>query len=420
MLDWNAWSMVAIFVLGYFFITIEHRTGINKATVALLMAIGLWALQFLDPHGSIQDNQKFLAEHLANVAQVVFFLLGAMTVVEIINAHNGFSLITNAIHTKSKRKLLWLIGILAFFLSAVIDNLTTTVVMVSLLRKLVPEGEERLYYGGATVIAANAGGAWTPIGDVTTTMLWIGGQVSTFNIMKALFLPSLVCLIAALLFIHRKVEGDFPPEAEETREQEAPLSRLVFYLGVAAMIFVPIFRALTGLPPFMGMLFALGALWLITDIAHQSGRGREHLRVPYVLSRIDLSGVLFFLGILLAIDALDSAKILEKLAHFLQNSIGSETLIAIAIGLVSAVVDNVPLVAATMGMYDLSSYPIDHRLWEMIAYAAGTGGSILLIGSAAGVVFAGMENPSFTWYLRRMSLPALAGFFAGMAVYLFQ
>lgn len=409
--------MILVFVIGYVFITIEHYTHVNKATVAILMAVVCWALEYTIPPLEGTSNARFFEEHLANVAQVVFFLMGAMTIVEIINVHQGFNVITSAIHISSKKKLLWVMGFITFFLSAVLDNLTTTVVMVTLLARLIPKGEERLLYGGAAVIAANAGGAWTPIGDVTTTMLWIGEQLSSLHIIKTLFLPSLACLVIALAYLSTQLKGEFPP-LKQVQQKEEPFSNAVFFLGLAALIFVPIFRAITGLPPFMGILFGLGILWLFTDLFHAKFEDRHHLRVPHVLSKIDLSGALFFLGILLCIDALDSAHLLDRLARFLDDKIGNVSLIAIAIGLASAVIDNVPLVAATMGMYDLANFPTDHSLWTQIAFTAGTGGSILLIGSAAGVVFMGMEKVDFMWYLRKISLPALLGFLGGIGVYL--
>lgn len=417
-LNYNASWMVIVFIIGYLLITFEHYTRINKATIALMMAIICWVLEFSNPQFTDEANQQIFSHHLSNIAQVVFFLLGAMTIVEIINVHQGFQFISNLIRITSKQKLLWTIGFITFFLSAVLDNLTTTVVMVTLLRKLIEDSEDRIIMGGAVVIAANAGGAWTPIGDVTTTMLWIGGQVSTLNIMKVLLAPSLVCLVASLsilslFYLKGKIE-----EAPKSEDQVEPMGKFVFYAGIGSLIFVPIFRILTGLPPFMGMLFGLSAMWLITDLAHYKYNNRDHLRVPYVLSKVDLSGTLFFLGILLCVDALDSAKILERLAMYLDSAIGNVNIIATAIGLVSAVIDNVPLVAAAMGMYDLSQYPTDHPFWNLVAYCAGTGGSILLIGSAAGVVFMGMEKVNFIWYMKRISIPALVGYFAGIGIYL--
>lgn len=416
----DAYSMLAVFVIGYILITFEHYTSINKATIALMMAVICWVIQFTNPAIPGENNLNFLGEHLSNISQVVFFLLAALTIVEIINVHHGFNIITDYIHTKSKRKLLWIVGAISFFLSAILDNLTTTVVMLTLLQKLIDRGQDRLLIGGGIVIAANAGGAWTPIGDVTTTMLWIGGELSTLDIIQTLFFPSVICMVVSFFILSFNLSGNFESrKVHLDLNHSQPRSRLIFYLGAGLLIFVPIFKILTGLPPFMGMLFGLSAMWLITDIIHCKYDDRAHLRVPYVLSKVDLSGTLFFLGVLLCIGALETGKILEALAVFLNNTIGNITWIAIGIGLFSAIVDNVPLVAATMGMYDLSVYPQNHQLWEMIAYSAGTGGSILLIGSAAGIVFMGMEDVNFFWYCKKISIAALAGYFAGILFYLF-
>lgn len=416
--EWTYLLMIIIFVVGYFLITIEHYTKINKTTIALLMAIFCWIVQFNEKSISSEQNLVFLGEHLADISQVVFFLLGALTVVEIISVHGGFSVLTEMIKTRSKRKFLWLIGFLAFFLSAVLDNLTTTIVMLSLLRKLVDEGEDRLLLGGGIVIAANAGGAWTPIGDVTTTMLWIGGQISTVRVIQELFIPSIISAIIAFAILSLMLKGTFKKKSLTEKEKVEPLGVFIFFLGIGCLIFVPAFKLLTGLPPFMGILFALGILWLTTDLAHRHYVEREHLRVPYVLSKIDLAGALFFLGILLCINALDTAGVLNKLAETLDQYLARPDLIAVAIGLASAVVDNVPLVAASMSMYSLERFPMDHSFWQLVAYCAGTGGSILIIGSAAGVVFMGQEKVDFFWYLRKISLPAMAGYFGGIIYYL--
>lgn len=411
------WLMILIFIMGYFLITLEHVTHISKTSIALLMAILCWIIQFVNQATTKENNLTYLTEHMANISQVVFFLLGALTIVEIINVHKGFQLISNAVHIQSKRYLLWFIGFITFFLSAIIDNLTTTIIMVTLLRKLVPEGEERLLMGGAVVIAANAGGAWTPIGDVTTTMLWIGGQISTLEIMRVLFLPSLACLITALLIFSWSLQGSYPALKEVESVKVEPMGREIFWLGIGSLIFVPIFKIVTGLPPFMGIIFGLGLMWLITDLVHSRYKDREHLRIPQVMAKIDVSIILFFLGILLTVDALQTAGILNSFAKWMDNSIGNADVIAIVIGLASAIVDNVPLVAAAMGMYDLSQYPTDSSFWNLIAYCAGTGGSILVIGSAAGVAFMGLERVQFFWYLRRVGIAAFIAYFAGIGVY---
>jgi Na+/H+ antiporter NhaD/arsenite permease-like protein len=407
--------MILTFIVGYAFITIEHFTKISKTSIALLTAIICWILVFTGHAENNGDNLSFLGEHMANISQVVFFLLGALTIVEIINAHKGFSLISNYIHLRSKRKLLWLVGLVTFFLSSVLDNLTTTIIMVTLIRKWIPNQQERLLVGGTIVIAANTGGAWTPIGDVTTTMLWIGGQLSTMVIMRDLFLPSLACLLVALVWLSWPLEGMYPI-SEQKEEQIEPRGRMIFWLGLGCLISVPLFKLSTGLPPFMGILFGLALMWLITDIIH-SDEERSYLRVPNVITKIDVSSILFFLGILLAIDALHTAGLLDRLANTMDRNVSNPNIIAILIGLASAVVDNVPLVAASMGMYELAQFPTDANFWKLIAYCAGTGGSILVIGSAAGVAFMGLENVQFFWYLRRIGIPALISYFVGIAIF---
>lgn len=417
--DWYAICMIVVFILGYFLITIEHITKINKTTVALLMAVICWALQFTDKGFTGPEKLGFLGSHLANISQVVFFLVGALCIVEIIDTHGGFRIISDRINIRSKRKLLWLTSLLAFFLSAILDNLTTTILMISLIRKMIDDGEDRLIIGGAVVIAANAGGAWTPIGDITTTMLWIGGQLTSGHIITSLFIPSLVCILVALAWLTFMLKGDFAPrDMHFEKKHLEPIGKLIFFLGIGSLIFVPIFKTITGLPPFMGVLFGMSILWLVTDIVHYKYPERSHLRVPYVLSRIDLSSVLFFLGILLCINALETAGILEELAHWLDRTIGNVYVIAAFIGLASAIVDNVPLVAAAMGMYSLEHYPVNSTFWTLVAYCAGTGGSILIIGSAAGIAFMGLEKVDFFWYVKRIGIPALLGYFAGMFIYL--
>lgn len=409
--------MLLVFVSGYFFITIEHIIKINKTSIALLMGIICWIFQFMNQAESQENNLHFLYEHLANISQVILFLLGALIIVEMMNAHKGFQFISHYIRIYSKRKLLWIIGGMTFFLSSMLDNLTTTIIMITLLRKLIHQGEDRLLMGGAVVIAANAGGAWTPIGDVTTTMLWIGGQLSTLETMKSLFIPSLVCLIVSLFFLSFFLKGEFSQISSHTNEKVEPMGRIVFLLGMGCLIFVPILKMLTGLPPFMGMIFGLSLMWLITDLIHPHDGSREHLKVPHIIGEIDLSSVLFFLGILLCVDALYTAGLLETLAKGMDRMIANSEMIAVTIGLLSAIIDNVPLVAAAMGMYDLNLYPADCAFWNLIAYCAGTGGSILIIGSAAGVAFMGLERVEFFWYMRRIGLTTLAGYFAGIGAF---
>lgn len=419
-IDVNALLMIAVFCAGYFLITIESITEINKATVALLMAVICWGLQFARLPSNGEENLTLLGHHLADISQVIFFLLGALAVVEIINMHQGFKIISDNINIRSKRKLLWAVGAISFVLSGVLDNLTTTIVMISLLCKLIDRCEDRLLIGGGVVIAANAGGAWTPIGDVTTTMLWIGGQISTLEVMKQLFIPSLICSAVSLSILSMMVKGQFAPrDVNGENNNNEPMGNFVFFLGVGSLMFVPFLKLLTGLPPFMCILFSLAVMWLVTDILHRNYHDRHHLRMPHVLTRIDLTSILFFLGILLAIDALESAQILSQLAQWLDKAIGNIAVIATMIGIASAIVDNVPLVAATMGMYSMDTYPMDHQLWQLIAYCSGTGGSILIIGSAAGVVYMGLEKVDFFWYVKKISLAALVGYLAGIAVYVF-
>ncbi|KAM3732149.1 hypothetical protein ACB098_11G038800 [Castanea mollissima] len=401
-------------------IIFEESLAFNKSGLGLLMAVSLWAVRSIGaPSTDIAVSE--LTNASAEVSEIVFFLFGAMTIVEIVNVHQGFKLVTDNITTRKPRTLLWLIGLVTFFLSSVLDNVMSTILMVSLLRKLVPPSEFRKLLGAVVVIAANAGGAWTPIGAVTTTMLWMHGQISTLKTMKDLFVPSAVSLAVplALMSLTSEVNG-YKQDSSNVMasEQVAPRGQLVFFVGIGALIFVPVFKVLTGLPPFMGILLGLGVLWILTDSIHYGESEKQKLKVPQALSRIDIQGVLFFLGILLSVSSLEAAGILQELANYLDAHIPSSEVIASAIGLVSAIIDNVPLVAATMGMYDLTSFPQDSQFWQLIAYCASTGGSMLIIGSAAGVAFMGMEKVDFFWYLRKVSGFAFAGYVAGIAAYL--
>nr|XP_023924539.1 sodium/proton antiporter 1-like [Quercus suber] len=413
-------AMALIFGIGYAGIIFEESLAFNKSGVGLLMAVSLWAVRSIGaPSTDIAVSE--LKNASAEVSEIVFFLFGAMTIVEIVDAHQGFKLVTDNITTLKPRTLLWVIGLVTFFLSSVLDNLTSTIAMVSLLRKLVPPSEFRKLLGAVVVIAANAGGVWTPIGDVTTTMLWIHGQISTLQTMKDLFVPSAVSLAVplALMSLTSEVNGyEQDPSNIMASEQMAPRGQLVFVVGIGALIFVPVFKALTGLPPFMGILLGLGVLWILTDAIHYGESEMQKLKVPQALSRIDTQGVLFFLGILLSVSSLEAAGILRELANYLDAHIPSSEVIASVIGVVSAIIDNVPLVAATMGMYDLTSFPQDSQFWQLIAYCASTGGSMLVVGSAAGVAFMGMEKVDFFWYLRKVSGFAFAGYVAGIAAYL--
>jgi Na+/H+ antiporter NhaD/arsenite permease-like protein len=417
-------ALAAIFVLAYAAIALEHPIGVNKSASALLGAGVLWTIYALTTGDHTLVGRQ-LDESVASTAQIVFFLIGAMTIVEVIDAHDGFEVITSRISTTSQVRMIWLIGFVTFFLSAILDNLTTTIVMVSLIQRLIAKRDDRLLFASLIVIAANAGGAWTVIGDVTTTMLWIGGQISPLKIMGAVFLPSLLNLLVPLAFISFSLKGKTiaPPPKEDGLPGVDPFERnVMFYLGLGVLIAVPVFKTVTHLPPFMGVLLGLGIVWLVGEIVHRDKD--EHVRGPltlaHALTRIDMGSIVFFLGILLAVASLEHAGLLSMLAKWLEATIGRQDLIVIVLGLLSAVIDNVPLVAATMGMYDLGHYPPDSFLWEFIAYCAGTGGSILIIGSAAGVAAMGLERIEFLWYARRIAVPALAGYLAGAVVYIAQ
>jgi NhaD family Na+/H+ antiporter len=412
-----------IFFVGYLAIAFEHPIKINKTASALLVGTICWTVYAMSGTES-QSVQEKLSHHLSSIAEILFFLLGAMTIVELIDAHQGFKIITDQISSKKSVTLLWTISLLAFFLSSVLDNLTTAIVMVSLLRKIVSDTEQRKFFAGIVIIAANAGGAWSPIGDVTTTMLWIGGQITPLHIMRSLFIPSLVSLVIPLIYLSYKMRGQVIDnqtiEENDFIETSTKERNTMFFVGLGTLLFVPIFKTITHLPPYLGMMLGLGIVWVVGEILH--GKKIEEDRQPFTashaLSRIDSSSILFFLGILLAIGCLESTGLLQSLAISMSDIIGNQDLIILIIGLVSAIIDNVPLVAATMGMYDLRSFPTDHRIWEFLAYCAGTGGSILIIGSAAGVAIMGMEKIDFLWYLKRISLLALLGYFAGAGIYL--
>ena len=383
------------FIAGYSLIIFEHSVKINKATTALMMGVLCWAFQFANGNSS-EINMQHLSGHLANISQVIVFLLGALIIVEIINAYQGFDLILKFLKTNSKRKILWIVGFLSFFFSAILDNLTTALVMISLMQKVIKNPKDRLLIGGGIVIAANAGGVWTPIGDVTTTMLWIGGQISTFNTIRDLFLPSFISFIASFACLSCMLKGEIE-SAPMVQPKVSTFSLGIFFLGIGSLVFVPIFKMTTGLPPFMGIMFGLSVLWLVTDfINHREKNSIKGLKVSEIVSRIDLSGPLFFLGILLTVSALESSNLLAAFANWLEGSLSSPPLIAALIGAASSIVDNIPLVAATMGMYGMTQYPIDSQFWQLIAYCAGTGGNLLIIGSAAGVVFMSLEKVSFS------------------------
>lgn len=418
--------MLSVFVLGYLAIAFEHTIRLNKAATALVTGVLCWTVYIV----FAQDKEvvvEQLNHHLGELSQILFFLMGAMTIVELIDAHDGFEIITSRIKTTNKGKLVWIIALLSFVLSAVLDNLTTTIVMISLVRKLVADIKDRWMLAGLIVIAANAGGAWSPIGDVTTTMLWIGNQVTATNIIIKLIVPSFVCMLAPVFFMRFVFKGNVkkPSDPSAGTVPTAGMIRdrkIVFFSGLTLLLLVPVFKTVTHLPPFMGILIGLGLMWIITEIIH-SGRDeedRKHYTVAYALRKIDTPSILFFLGILLAITALESIGQLALAASWMDKTFKDQNLIVICIGLLSAVIDNVPLVAATQGMYDLNTYPTDSYLWEFLAYCSGTGGSILIIGSAAGVAAMGIERIDFMWYLKKIGWLALIGYFAGAVIYILQ
>jgi Na+/H+ antiporter NhaD/arsenite permease-like protein len=424
--DHADFAMIGIFVLGYIGIIFEEVFEFNKAAIALLMSTGMWVTYadfYNDSTGvASQTVVEQLAEQLSEVSDICFFLLAASTIVEVVDAHQGFKVVTNLITTKSKKGLFWTIGFLTFFLSAILNNLTVTIVMVSLLRKLVPKDDDRKLFGAMVVVAANAGGVWTPIGDVTTTMLWINNNLSTLPTVTELFLPSIVCLVGSLAFLVNQVEEDNSLEESTLPEPSSLAARgqVVFWSGIACLLAVPVFSEFTGLPPYIAMLTGLAAMWTLTDIIHMGEEEEEGLKVPAALSKLDTSGILFFLGILMSIGVLDKSGLLKELAVFLNDNLPSQDIIATVIGIASALIDNVPLVAATMGMYDVTEFGTDDKLWQLIALCAGTGGSILIIGSASGVALMGLEKVDFLWYAKKVSVGAAVGYFAGIATYLVQ
>jgi Na+/H+ antiporter NhaD/arsenite permease-like protein len=414
--------IIILFFFGYFLIALEHSIGINKAASALLLAVILWILFVFQSSSTYSPHalNELLMTNMGEISEILFFLLGAMTIVELIDAHDGFSLVTQQIKTKNTLYLAWLISFITFILSAVLDNLTTAIVMTSLVRKIIPPSETRLKYVGLIVIAANAGGAWSPIGDVTTTMLWIGGQITAGKVILNLFIPSLVCLLVPLMLMSKSLKGQKVPVAESIKISKLAKERyVIFYCGLGVLLFVPFFKSLTHLPPFMGVLFGVGLLWVITGILHKKKNEEEKsvYSVMHALQKIDTSSILFFLGILLSVNVLQNTGLLKQLALNMSDFFGDYNLIAVCLGALSSVVDNVPLVAAAIGMYPLEIYPVDHTFWHMLAYATGTGGSALIIGSAAGVAVMGLEDITFTWYLKKMSLLAFAGFLSGALIF---
>ena len=453
--------MVVVFVLGYAAIALEHPLKIDKAASALLIGVITWILyvfggvdilssgvstawnNFVASNPS-QDNvegmQHFIVHHevlhhLSEISAILFFLLGAMTIVEIVDQHQGFKIITDKITTTNKIKLLWILSILTFFMSAALDNLTTTIVIVALIRKLIGDQKDRWFFASMVVLAANAGGAWSPIGDVTTIMLWIGGQVTTFNIITRVIVPSLFTMLVPLLIVTTYIKGNITrPEVSGGDEKEYTTHKeqlFILCLGVACLLFVPVFKTVTHLPPYLGMLFGLGVMWVVTEIMHKNKDVdfKSRLNVTGVLKKVDVPTVLFFLGILSAVSSMQSAGHLDILAQWLNDNVHDIYIINLIIGVLSSIVDNVPLVAAAMGMYPIEGaeavgyaahFVQDGLFWEFLAYCAGTGGSILIIGSAAGVAAMGMEKIDFIWYFKKISLLALAGYLAGAGVYYIQ
>ncbi len=431
-------AIILAFVLGYAAIALESFTRVNKAAIALLMFVICWTIFAMAPEdfvtGVAPDQMMsyvngIIQHHLGDTATTLFFLMGAMTIVEVVDQNGGFNFVRDLLRTTNKRTLLWRIAILAFVLSAILDNLTTSIVMVMLLRKLVRDQKDRLIYASLIVIAANAGGAFSPIGDVTTIMLWNGGMVTATGVITELFVPSLVSMIIPALILQRRLKGQLViPEgkveslADELTSQE---KRIVFFLGVGGLIFVPIFHGMTGLPPFVGMLLALGMVWLTTELFYGNKRNRNKegikKRVSKLLGRIDMSTIMFFLGILMAVACLQEIHVLTAMGQWLNEvSGGNHYLVTGIIGVLSSIVDNVPLVAGCMGMYPIAptgDMAVDGIFWQLLAYCAGVGGSMLIIGSAAGVVAMGIERITFGWYMRNITLVAFVGYIAGIATY---
>jgi Na+/H+ antiporter NhaD/arsenite permease-like protein len=411
------------FIAGYCAIMFERAFKINKAGIALLTGVACWTAYIIY---SPDKNEvvRQLIEHTGDFSGILFFLMGAMAIVEMIDAHNGFSIITNAFTTRNKIALLWMVSLFAFFLSSVIDNLTATIVMISLVSKIVLDREDIKLFAAMIVIAANAGGAWTPIGDVTTTMLWIGERISSTRIIPELILPSLACIVVPLIFVSLTMkgrkEGLRAPKHPSSQSVNTAHRNVVFFTGIGVLLFVPVFKALTHLPPFMGVLLGFGVMWVLVELLHkkETDNGQGNYSVHKTLSKIDMSTILFFLGILVSVSALQSSGILHELALGLEKTVKNFNVLVMSIGIVSAVVDNVPLVAGAMGMYGLDMFPKDHHFWIFLSYCAGTGGSLLVIGSAAGVVSMGLAKIDFFWYLKKISLLALTGYLSGAGIYL--
>ena len=425
--------MLVVFILGYVAIALEHPLKIDKAASALIIGAVGWAL-YAFSGAEMHHVGEELAHHLVDIGEILFFLLGAMTIVEIIDAHQGFSLITDKITTTKKVSLMWILTTLTFFFSAALDNLTTAIVMSALLSKMIKDKEDLWFFAGMIIISANAGGAWSPIGDVTTIMLWIGGQVTALNIIQSIIIPSLVCFIVPMIYVSFKLKGNInKPDANEVIDQKHKLTtkferNFIFFLGVAGLLFVPIFKTVTHLPPYIGILFSLGIMWFVTEILHRTKNTekKSQLNVIGVLKKVDIATIFFFLGILLAVASLQSMGHLNDLAIILNETFNGQSpegiyVINMIIGLLSSIVDNVPLVAGAMGMYPIVEsgfYAVDGMFWEFLAYCAGTGGSVLIIGSAAGVAVMGILKIDFIWYMKKISLLAFLGYISGALCYI--
>lgn len=414
--------IVATFLVGYALITLEHPLKLSKSATAVVTGTIAWALisvLHVLPYEKIVEE---INSHFADIARIVLFLLSAMAIVETISAHNAFAVIINRIRIKKPLLLIWILAWISFFLSAVIDNMTTTIVMMAIIKSIFPVGEVRQIVAGLIVIAANAGGAWSPIGDVTTTMLWVGGQITAFNIIKELFLPSVICNLIPLVWVSLKYRKKIIEECGDSLSLPAqeikPHGKIVFFLGIGGLLFIPVFKEVTHLSPTFGAIFALAILWVATEVLYRKETATQKLKLIYTIRSIDVGALVFFVGILLAVGALESTGFLHALAYWLDRVIPIKEIVLTILGLLSAIVDNIPLTAAVMGMYPLNVYPPDHKIWEFLAFAVGTGGSILVIGSAAGVVAMSLEKLEFFWYARKIGPLAFAGYIAGILAYL--
>jgi Na+/H+ antiporter NhaD/arsenite permease-like protein len=428
--------IVILFCIGYLCIALESLTRINKAAIALLMCVGCWTLLMLGPaayypevaaDGVVHHIAEVIEHHLGDAAGTLFFLMGAMTIVEIVDTNGGFNFVRDAIKTRSKRKLMWRMVFMTFFLSAILDNLTTSIVMIMVLRKLVQSRGDRLIYAALVVISANSGGAFSPIGDVTTIMLWIKGVITTQGVITEIFVPSLVSMLVPAFILQYQLKGKFDKSLNLPKADVSQFTKvqrdIIFWLGVGGLCFVPVFKTLTHLPPFMGILLVLGVLWMVTEIFHYNTAEDDTMakRVSDLLSKIDLSTIMFFLGILMAVAVLQEVGVLALLGKGLDTTFeGNHFLVTGIIGVLSSIVDNVPLVAGCMGMYPTAAtgdMAVDGIFWQLLAYCAGVGGSMLIIGSAAGVVVMGLEKITFGWYMKRITWVAFVGYLSGMLIY---